>query len=184
MAHRLGAAGLLVGLLGSAAQAEPVCMEAVLQGGAGTMPLVVEVVSTEADRAKGLMFVEHMPLNRGMLFVFEEPDRHGFWMHNTLIPLDIVPLAEDGTILETLNGVPHSTDTLVPATPVLRMLEVNAGLIATMEADNGQGRFVLTGGTACDAEASNANPTHIGPNSGNSATPKPGVEPGKAPTAP
>jgi uncharacterized membrane protein (UPF0127 family) len=127
-------------------------MDAVLEGSKGVMHLVVSIAGTAQERAQGLMGVEHMPLNRGMLFVFDTPDAHAFWMYNTPIPLDIVPLGDDGTILETLPGVPQDTTPLVPATPVLRVLEINAGLIETMGAGDGKGRFVLTGGTTCDAD--------------------------------
>lgn len=149
MAHRLGAAALVT-LLGSAAQAEPVCMEALLLGAEGTMPLVVEIAQTPEERSLGLMHRTSMPLNRGMLFLFDAPDRHGFWMMNTLIPLDIVPITADGVLLDVLHGVPHSTDTVAPDQPVQRMLEVNAGLVKAMGADQGRGRFVVTGGTPCD----------------------------------
>jgi uncharacterized membrane protein (UPF0127 family) len=45
---------------------------------------------TPEERKKGLMFRENLDPEKGMLFIFEEEGRHGFWMKNTLIPLDII----------------------------------------------------------------------------------------------
>src|SRR5688572_18949719 len=49
-----------------------------------------ELAFTDANRARGLMFRENLAPDAGMLFVFAEMDTHGFWMKNTLIPLDIL----------------------------------------------------------------------------------------------
>ncbi len=51
--------------------------------------LKVEVADTPEARARGLMLRRNLPDNAGMLFVFEEEQRWGFWMKNTLIPLSI-----------------------------------------------------------------------------------------------
>ncbi len=51
--------------------------------------LKVEVADTPEARAHGLMLRRNLPDNAGMLFVFEEEQRWGFWMKNTLIPLSI-----------------------------------------------------------------------------------------------
>lgn len=50
----------------------------------------VEVASTPEERAKGLMFRESLGADRGMLFVFEDEERHSFWMKNTKIALDMI----------------------------------------------------------------------------------------------
>ena len=51
--------------------------------------LQVEVADTAEARARGLMFRARLPESAGMLFVFEDEQRWGFWMKNTLIPLSI-----------------------------------------------------------------------------------------------
>lgn len=147
MVQHLGAALALI-LSATGAQAAPVCMEALLQGTEGNLPLTVEIAADPEARTRGLMHRGHMPLNHGMLFLFDAPGRHAFWMENTLIPLDVVPLDADGTVLEVLQGVPHSRAPLTPAQPVQRILEVNAGIVDTMGALPG-GRFVLLGGVDC-----------------------------------
>lgn len=52
-------------------------------------PIKVAVFDTQAEREKGLMWVKKLPENHGALFVFEKEGEVGFWMKNTLIPLDI-----------------------------------------------------------------------------------------------
>src|SRR6185436_8820153 len=49
-----------------------------------------EVMVKDEDRAMGLMFRPSLPSDRGMLFVFEQPDFHGIWMKNCKFPIDIV----------------------------------------------------------------------------------------------
>ncbi|MFN2269176.1 MAG: DUF192 domain-containing protein [Desulfonatronovibrio sp.] len=58
----------------------------------------VEVAANEALNT-GLMFRTYLPVNEGMLFVFEPPRRTGMWMKNTLIPLSVAFLNKDGVIL-------------------------------------------------------------------------------------
>ena len=50
----------------------------------------VEIADDAASRAKGLMEVESLAMNEGMLFMFEKSEPLTFWMKNTLIPLDII----------------------------------------------------------------------------------------------
>ena len=94
---------------------------------AGTCTFLLEVADTGEERARGLMNRPSLPPDRGMLFVWEEESVRGFWMLNTLIPLDIAYLAADGTVLEIVHGVPHSPEVLRPAQPYRHTLEVNAG---------------------------------------------------------
>jgi uncharacterized membrane protein (UPF0127 family) len=72
--------------------------------------LTVEIAETAEARSYGLMFRTSLPENAGMLFVFDEDARWGFWMKNTLIPLSIAFIDRGWRLLEVL-------DMAVPADP-------------------------------------------------------------------
>ncbi len=79
--------------------------------------LRVYVADTPAERARGLMGVSDLPDGSGMLFVFEEPSAGGFWMKNTLIPLEIAFLNESGRVLAVLDMQPCEADPCEVYTP-------------------------------------------------------------------
>jgi uncharacterized protein len=89
----------------------------------------VEVMRTPDERAKGLMFRQHMPQDRGMLFDFARNEPVAMWMQNTYISLDMLFIRADGTIARvTERAEPLSTRTLPSGGPVLSVLELNAGI--------------------------------------------------------
>lgn len=69
--------------------------------------LLVEVANTDKKRRRGLMFREELGANRGMLFTWDETDNRSFWMKNTLIPLDIIFIGEDGRIINIEEAYPQ-----------------------------------------------------------------------------
>jgi uncharacterized protein len=75
-------------------------------------PLRVQVARTEEQRERGLMSVRHLPPHTGMLFVFDQDGPVAFWMKDTLIPLDMVFLAPDGTVRKIYSRVPVVSRTL------------------------------------------------------------------------
>lgn len=89
----------------------------------------VEVVTTPEDQAKGLMFRESMPEDEGMLFYFGDEAERGFWMKNTLIPLDMIFIKSDGTIHRIHeNAIPHDLTSVASFGKVSAVLEVNGGI--------------------------------------------------------
>src|SRR5919197_62178 len=64
----------------------------------------VEVARTEQQRVRGLMFRRELGRDSGMVFVFDETSEHPFWMHNTLIPLDMIFLGDDRYVVEVSGG--------------------------------------------------------------------------------
>jgi uncharacterized membrane protein (UPF0127 family) len=86
-----------------------------------------EVASTQEQRAIGLMHRPTMPANDGMLFVFERPGQQCFWMKNTLLPLSIAFLDDDGTVVNIEEMKPQSLDSHCSAKPVRFALEMNQG---------------------------------------------------------
>ena len=70
----------------------------------------VDLADTPTKRTKGLMNIEHLDENEGMLFIFEEQKQVSFWMKNTLIPLDMIFLNAEGTIVNIQNAIPCKQD--------------------------------------------------------------------------
>jgi len=82
------------------------------------------------QRQTGLMYRREMPTQEGMLFVFEEPSVQCFWMRNTLIPLSIAFLADDGTVVNIADMQPQNDTSHCSARPVRFALEMNQGWFA------------------------------------------------------
>lgn len=94
----------------------------------GVRPFRVEVMRTDAERAKGLMFRQSMPADQGMLFDFKLDSPVSMWMKNTYIPLDMLFVTADGTVsrIERMTE-PHSEKTIPSGGPVRAVLELNGG---------------------------------------------------------
>ncbi len=87
-----------------------------------------EIAELDADRQRGLMYRKSLPEDDGMLFVFEREQVLKFWMHNTCIPLDMIFIAKDGTIVGIEENTPTlSDDTFTPNCAAQYVLEMNAG---------------------------------------------------------
>jgi len=79
--------------------------------------VAVEVVTNDETRAQGLMFRESLAPDRGMIFLFPTPGEYAFWMKNTLIKLDMIWLARDGTIRAIRSNVPPCEADPCPSYP-------------------------------------------------------------------
>lgn len=94
----------------------------------------VIIAENQEERMKGLMFVENMPEDEGMIFVFDNEATHAFWMKNTLIPLDMVWLDKDLNVVHIESNVPpckqEQCPIYEPSRPSLYVLEINAGKAA------------------------------------------------------
>jgi len=90
-----------------------------------------EVMVKDEDRAMGLMFRPSLPSDRGLLFVFEQPDFHGIWMKNCRFPIDIVWLDEARRVVDVAASVPPCKGDPCPVYHPMRrasyVVEVNAG---------------------------------------------------------
>jgi len=94
---------------------------------AGIHRIKAEVADTPAERSRGLMLRKSLQANSGMMFEFERAAVHCFWMKNTLIPLTIAFLDDDGTIVTLADMQPHDESSHCPAQPVRRALEMEQG---------------------------------------------------------
>ena len=91
----------------------------------GGQRYAIEIADDDAERARGLMYRDAMAADRGMLFNFHQPREVAFWMKNTLIPLDIVYIQADGTVLSIArNTTPKSEAPIPSGGPILGVLEL------------------------------------------------------------
>jgi hypothetical protein len=97
---------------------------------AGMHVIRAEVAADGASRMRGLMMRERLGPNEGMLFVFEQKAGHCFWMKNTLIPLSIAFLDDDGTIANIHDMKPHDESSHCPVRAVRYALEMEQGWFA------------------------------------------------------
>jgi len=94
----------------------------------GPVRFTVEVADDDAERERGLMFRRSLANNAGMLFDFPQPEHSVFWMHNTLISLDIIFIGTDGRILNIADHAVPMSDAQIPAAGLTRgVLEIAAG---------------------------------------------------------
>ncbi len=94
--------------------------------------LQVEVADTHASRELGLSGREKMGDDEGLLFVFDEPGRYGFWMKDMKFPLDIIWINQNGVVVDIERKViPESylkKKTFINKSEAIYVLEINAGL--------------------------------------------------------
>ena len=86
-----------------------------------------QVATTPEERMTCLMFRQEMPQHEGMLFVFEQPSMQCFWMKNTLLPLSVAFIDDDGTIVNLDEMQPQTLNSHCSAKPVRYVLEMNKG---------------------------------------------------------
>lgn len=97
----------------------------------GRTRFFVEIADNDAERERGLMFRKELAPDRGMLFNFHQPREVAFWMKNTLIPLDIIYIQADGTVLSIArNTTPKSEAPIPSGGPILGVLELAGGRAA------------------------------------------------------
>lgn len=93
----------------------------------GDNELWVEVADDPDERARGLMYRDGLPWDRGMLFIYGESRHLGFWMKNTRVSLSIAFIQDNGRIAEIRDMKPFDENTVESSVPCLYALEVNQG---------------------------------------------------------
>lgn len=89
-----------------------------------------EVADDSHERSYGLMYRTSLEENTGMLFIFDFSEKHGFWMKNTLIPLDILWLDENKKVIHMVTAQPCEEEpclSFAPTRNALYVIETNAG---------------------------------------------------------
>lgn len=94
---------------------------------AGMHTIKAELAVTPEQQATGMMFRKEMNGNEGMLFINEEKGQRCFWMRNTLVPLSIAFIADDGTIVNVADMQPLDERSHCAKAPVRFALEMPQG---------------------------------------------------------
>jgi uncharacterized membrane protein (UPF0127 family) len=118
-----------------AAQPQPTLPQSdlVIVTAAGPRKFRVEMADTDATRSRGMMFRTSMAPDAGMLFDFKQEQLASFWMRNTLLPLDMLFIKADGTILNIhQRAIPHDESGINSDGPVRAVLEVNGGTVSRL----------------------------------------------------
>jgi len=97
---------------------------------AGMYLIQAELAQSGAQQMTGMMFRRAMGDNEGMLFVNDDAGVRCFWMRNTLLPLTIAFIADDGTIVNLADMAPRSDDSHCSEKPVRYALEMRQGWFA------------------------------------------------------
>jgi hypothetical protein len=96
----------------------------------GGTTLVLEIARSNAERARGLMHRAEVPPGTGMIFFFDSPARHSFWMFNCLVALDLVWLDAQGTVVDVKVAAPpcpaEPCESYMPSGPASIVIEVAA----------------------------------------------------------
>ncbi|WP_089398227.1 DUF192 domain-containing protein [Noviherbaspirillum humi] len=121
------AAGCLALAASSIALAQQATKFPVISLNAGMYVIRAEVAARDAERQQGLMFREKMGANEGMVFLFEAPAGVCMWMKNTLIPLSVAFIDENGQIVNIEDMQPQTLDSHCARKPVRYALEMNQG---------------------------------------------------------
>jgi uncharacterized membrane protein (UPF0127 family) len=91
----------------------------------------VEVMRTDEERARGLMYRRFMAANRGMLFDFKTEQPINMWMKNTYLPLDMIFIARNGSVTHVVADTEPLSERIISSNgPAFAVLEVNAGIAA------------------------------------------------------
>lgn len=132
-AVRAVAAALTALSLGFPALASAACPPGTVEfrTAAGRPSFHVTYARTAAEQQKGLMGRKHMAADAGMLFLFGKEGPVSFWMHDTLIPLDMIFLDRRGRVVRIHANARPLDDTPIPGGDnVFAVLEVNGGAAA------------------------------------------------------
>jgi len=104
-----------------------------IRSATGVHRFMVEVAATPEQQARGLMFRRSLADNEGMIFPYSPPQEVAFWMKNTFIPLDMIFIRSDGTIVRIAqNTTPHSLEPVGGGEPVAAVLEIRGGRSAEL----------------------------------------------------
>ncbi len=91
--------------------------------------IYIDVAQTPEEKQLGLSGRESLPNGEGLLFVYDQPGQHRFWMKDMNFPIDIIWIAEDYRVVDITKDLSPDTypETFTSSRPAQYVLEVNAG---------------------------------------------------------
>jgi uncharacterized membrane protein (UPF0127 family) len=98
----------------------------------GDHPFILELADTPAEQERGLMFRRSLGPNEGMLFSLSPTQEISFWMKNTLIPLDMIFVGRDSTIVKIATAKPLDETSIPSGEPVNMVIEIRGGRAAEL----------------------------------------------------
>ncbi len=96
-------------------------------GGGKETALSVEIARTDPEKAQGLMYRNQLAGDAGMIFIWDQPVKEGFWMKNTPLPLSIAFVTTGGIVEDIQEMEPYSTQPHMPPGPYIYAVEANRG---------------------------------------------------------
>ncbi len=119
----------LVAIVGLLVYRTPNRTASLVMGDFGGVSLRIELATTTVAQEQGLSGRTNIPEGYGMLFVFNEADRYGFWMKDMLVPIDIFWLDEHRQVVSFISNLATSTypNVFYPSAPAQYVLETRAG---------------------------------------------------------
>jgi len=116
------------------AQSNEISKVVIQNENSSSIPILVEVMITESQQARGMMYRKSLDKDKGMLFLFNEPKRAVFWMKNTYIPLDLIFIKKGGDIDSIHENLePLSTKKIKSRNDVIAVLEILGGQVKINE---------------------------------------------------
>ena len=112
------------------AQSNEISKVVIQNENSSSISILAEVMITESQQARGMMYRKSLNKDKGMLFLFKEPKRAVFWMKNTYIPLDLIFIKKGG-IIDSIheNLEPLSTKKIKSKNNVIAVLEILGGQV-------------------------------------------------------
>ena len=98
----------------------------------------IEIAVTEKERSRGLMYRKELKQTEGMLFLYPEKQIIKMWMKNTLIPLDMIFINNNGKIMDIFKmTIPKDLTPIGPDVKLKGVLEINGGLTSYLNINKG-----------------------------------------------
>jgi len=103
-----------------------------INSGGKVQRFTVEVAASPQQQERGLMYRRSIAPDHGMIFPYNPPQHVAFWMRNTLIPLDIIYIREDGRIARIVTAKALDETPLRSGEPIVAVLEIAGGRAAQL----------------------------------------------------